>query len=279
MADFTQGLDVSRWQGQIDWDQVRSAGYEIAIIKVTGSDAGDYVDPRAGLNYDGARNAGLAFGTYHFAGGTDPIHEAEYFVSVCSPLDENQVLILDWEVQHPDPVGWSEQFVGRVHDLTGLWTPLYMNGSTRNAYDWTRGILANCAFWIAWYGRSPEEVLPVNGSYIAHQYTSTGSVPGIGGNVDLDAWFIDVPTFNKYGWHASQPAPDPVPPAPAPDPVTPEPEPTPDPTPAPAPAPLPEPTPAPEPSKPTPVPTPKPSTDPLIIRILRAILEVFGIKI
>lgn len=199
---YTKALDVSRWQGQIDWNAVKGAGYEIAVIKVSGSDAGDYVDPRAGINYDGARNAGLAFGTYHFAGGTDARHEAEYFVAVCSPLDENQVLVLDWEVQHADPVGWCETFVSRVHELTGIWPILYMNGSTRNSYDWTRGILSNCGMWIAWYDRDPNIDLPVNGTYIMHQYTSSGSVPGIAGRVDLDAWYGTVAQWNKYGWHA-----------------------------------------------------------------------------
>ncbi len=268
MADFTQGLDVSQYQGDIDWNAVKAAGYEIAVLKVSGSDAGDYVDSKAGINYSGARNAGLAFGTYHFAGGGDANHEAEYFVNVCSPLDENQVLVLDWEIQHPDPVGWVNTFTNRVKQLTGIWPIVYMNGSTRNAYNWD-AVAANCGFWIAWYGQSPENPLPVNGNYIAHQYTSGGSVPGIAGRVDLDAWFIDVATFNKYGYH-SAPAPHPTPtPVPTPTP-TPDPVPTPDPTPVPIPTPDPTPPPVVVPPDPTPTPTP-PNSKNLILAVLSAI--------
>ena len=198
---YVKALDVSRWQGTINWPAVKGAGYEIAVIKVTGSDNGDYVDPMAGINYDSARNAGLAFGTYHFAGGTDARHEAEYFVNVCSPLDENQVLVLDWEVQHSDPVGWCKIFVDRVKELTGIWPIIYMNGSTWNSRDWSP-VTNNCGVWVAWYDRDPNVDLPVKGTYIMHQYTSSGSVPGIATRVDLDAWYSSVDVWNKYGYHA-----------------------------------------------------------------------------
>lgn len=215
---FIKALDVSQWQRAINWPAVKSAGYEIAVIKVSGSDAGDYVDSRAGVNYDGARNAGLAFGTYHFAGGTDPRHEAEYFVNICSPLDENQVLVLDWEVRHADPVGWCNAFVDRVHELTGIWPIVYMNGSTRNSYNWDV-VAAKCGIWIAWYDRDPNQDLPVKGTYIMHQYTSGGSVPGIAGRVDLDAWYGTVEQWNKYGYH--KPVTPPTPPVEPPKPVDP----------------------------------------------------------
>lgn len=256
------GIDISQYQGAIDWNAVKADGYSIILVKVSGSDAGDYIDAWAGNHYNGARATGLAVGTYHFAGGGDPNHEAEYFVNVCSPLDENQVLALDWEIQHVDPVGWCTAFVNRVKALTGIWPIIYFNGSTWNAYDWTP-VTNNCGVWVAWYGQDPEVDLPVHGTYIAHQYTSQGQVPGIAGNVDLDAWYIDVPTFNKYGYHSNnQPAPAPVPdpvptPTPVPDPV-PQPEPTPTPTPTPDPQPVPEPTPVPTPTPTPPAPTPTP---------------------
>lgn len=244
---YVRAIDCSQWNGQIDWNAVKSSGVEIAILKVSGSDAGDYVDSRASINYDGARNAGLAFGTYHFAGGTDPRHEAEFFVNVCSPLDENQVLILDWEAQHSDPVGWCNIFVDRVHELTGIWPIIYMNGSTRNAYNWDV-VTSKCGVWIAWYDRNPDLDLPVQGTYIMHQYTSSGSVPGVSGRVDLDAWYGTVEQFSKYGYHAPAPGPHPDPVIPVPQPETP-----------PAPVPAPEPTAT---SKPDPGPTPVPPAVP-----------------
>lgn len=239
-------IDVSRWQGSIDWDAVKSGGYVGAIIKISGGDGpGDYYDSMATNNYYGAKGAGLAVGGYHFAGGGDANHEAEYFVSGMRPFEQGDVFVLDWEISHPDPVGWCEAFVQRVKDLTGVWCIVYMNGSTRNSYNWTRGALSNCGFWIAWYGRDPEGDLPVNGPYVMHQYTSSGAVPGIAGAVDLDAWYGTLEGFKKYGYQGEVPAPppEPTPLPPAPDPLPP---PVPAPTPEPTPEPLPEPPPPPD---------------------------------
>lgn len=250
---FIKAVDVSQYQGDINWVAVKTSGVQIAIIKMGGGDAGLYTDSKANQNYYNAKAAGLALGGYMFAGGGNPQNEADFFISCMSPIEENDVFILDWEINHADPVGWCEQFAQRVHDRTGMWPLIYVNGSTRNAYDWTRGVLANCGFWIAWYGQDPEGTLPVHGSYIMHQYTSSGSVPGIAGRVDLDAWFGTLAQFNKYGYHAPPaptpppvPVPQPVPPpVPVPDPPKPDPKPPVDPTPPPAPpAPAPEPTPA-----------------------------------
>ena len=233
-------LDVSRWQGDINWSAVKGSGYQIAIIKVSGGDDGLYIDSKAQQNFNQAQANGFSLGTYHFAGGTDARAEAEYFVNACSPLDENQVLVLDWEVQHPDPVGWCKTFIDRVKELTGTWCMIYMNGSTLNTYDWTP-VTTNSGVWVAWYGTDPNADLPVKYPYIMHQYTSTGSVNGIAGNVDLDAWYYDIETWNKYGWHAQTPAPEP----PAPTPPAPEP--------------------APEPPKPDPIPPVPPKPAPIVI--------------
>lgn len=251
---FTKAIDVSHWQGDIDWQAVKNSGVEIAIIKVTGGDAGLYVDSKVGVNYANARNVGLAYGTYHFAGGGDPITEADYFCRTVSPLDEGQVLLLDWEVNVPDPVGWCWQFVSHVHDRLGVWPMIYMSGSRVPAF-YGSDVLKNCGLWVAWYDRDPEKDLPLKTVYVMHQYTSNGSVPGISGRVDLDAFYGSVEQFNKYGYHTPVPVPVPDPvPVPTPEPE-PNPAPVPDPTPVPNPEPAPTPTPEPE---PVPVPSPSP---------------------
>lgn len=239
--------DVSQWQGNINW---AAYPYDIAILKMSGGDAGLYTDSKANANYYGAKAAGKAVGGYHFAGGGNAQNEADFFIAAMSPLEQNDVLVLDWEIQHPDPVGWCTAFVNRVHDRTGVWPLIYFNGSTWNAHDWSP-VTRNCGVWVAWYGQDPEGNLPVGGKiYVAHQYTSSGSVPGIAGRVDMDAWFGSLDQWKKYGYHkpvAPPPAPAPAPtppPAPAPEPV-PTPLPTPDPTPPPAPVPVPQPEPTP----------------------------------
>lgn len=261
-----EAIDISQWQGNIDWNAVDRP---IAIIKMSGGDAGLYTDSKANQNYYGAKNAGKAIGGYHFAGGGNPENEADFFVAAMSPLEENDVLVLDWEIQHADPVGWCLAFVTRVHDRTGVWSLFYANGSTINAYDWSP-VRNNCGTWVAWYGQDPEGNLPISGNYVMHQYTSGGSVPGIAGRVDLDAWFGSVDQFRKYGYHAPVFTP--------PNPTPPQPQPVPPPTPVPDP-PKPDPKP---PVDPTPPPAP-PSQDSQniswLVRAIKAILRFFKIKV
>ena len=63
-----KGIDVSHWQGTIDWNKVKKAGIEFAIIKVGGSDAGFYTDSKWEANYKGAKAAGIPIGAYYFVG-------------------------------------------------------------------------------------------------------------------------------------------------------------------------------------------------------------------
>lgn len=218
-----------------------------------------YYDAQAARNYQQAVAHGKVPGMYHFAGGADPVAEADFFVGACSPLAENDVMALDWEIQHPDPVGWCLAFVNRVHERTGVWCLVYMNISTANAYDWSR-VFNNCGYWCAAPSFSFDAQIPVKYPQIAQQG------PIVNG-VDCDAFFGSLDQLKKYGYHAvappaPQPAPAPQPsptPAPVPEPPAPAPVPQPAPEPTPTPAPGPTPTPSPQPS-PSPAPTPSDPT-------------------
>src|SRR4051812_45665718 len=103
---FIKAIDVSTYQGNIDWKAVKASGIQIAIIKMGGADAGLYTDSKANQNYYGAKAAGLAVGCYYFAGPGSAANQADHFVSLCSPLEKDDVLVLDWEIQAADPVGF-----------------------------------------------------------------------------------------------------------------------------------------------------------------------------
>lgn len=258
---WEHAVDISQYQSSDDYD------VHIIMIKMCGGDAGLYYDSRATQHYYAAQNSGKAIGMYHFAGGTDPIAEADFFVRACSPLTENDVMALDWEISNPDPVGWCTQFVNRVHDTTGVWPLIYMNASTVQAHDWS-SVLNNCGLWIAHWGYTPDEDIPNVPTYVMHQYQ--------GSPLDLDAWFGSVEQFKAYGYHA-QPTPTPTPepePVPSPEP-SPEPQPVPDPTPEPTPSPVPEPIPEPNP-EPKPTPNWKGIVGGLIAAIMAAVVAVLA---
>lgn len=243
---YTKALDVSQWQGGIDWNAVKNAGYQIAIIKMGGGDAGLYTDTKANANYYGAKNAGLLIAGYYFAGGGNPENEADFFLSLMSPLDTDDVLVLDWEIQNANPVDWCRRFIQRLKDRSAPIPLLYINNYTENSLDWSPVVNQSVALYLANYAISPEQDAHLNhfATYIMHQYTSSGTVPGISGRVDLDAWFGSADQFKAYGYHApvSPPAPTPTPePTPAPTPV---PEPIPEPSPEPTPPPVADPLPA-----------------------------------
>lgn len=277
-----KAIDVSQWQGVIDWKAVKKAGIDIAIIKMSGGDAGLYTDSKANANYYGAKAAGVALGMYHFAGGVNPENEADFFIASCSPLEQNDVLVLDWEVGNPDPVGWCARFVQRVIDRTGVKPLIYMNTSTENAHNWQPVIDKNIGLWVADYRFGPEANVPIRRwpTYVMHQYTSSGTVTGIAGRVDMNEWFGTVAQFKKYGY---QPAPQPTPPpepTPEPTPVPPTPTPTPPPEPTPTPTPNPDPTPPPAPQpEPTPQPTPAEKGKLILAAVLAGIAAIIAFLI
>ena len=257
MSNYIKFVDISMWQG--NYNMGTNPDPAIAI-KMGGGDNGLYMDSQASNNYNHAVAAGKVPIGYWFAGGTDPIAEADYFLRCMSPLAEGDVYALDWEVNSADPVAWCTAFVNHIHDKIGVWPWVYMNMSTANAHDWS-SVFNNCGYWCAAPSYSFEDTLPVKYPQIAQQG------PIVNG-VDTDAFFGTIDQLKKYGWHAPQ-APAPVEPTP---PVTPpivEP-------PVVVPPVIPV-----EPVVPPvvePVVPPTPPKDSLIKRIIKFILSLFGIK-
>lgn len=237
--------DISRWQGNYT-----ETGEPIVMVKISGGDQGLYIDPQAANNYNQVIAHGHAFGGYHFAGGGDPIAEANFFLNAMKPWKPGEVPALDWEISHSNPVGWVQSFVTQVHKVAGAWPIVYMNLATLMAYNWSP-VLTNCGLWLAdWTGSPNPNINSGKYTYVMQQYND-------GPNYDRDVFFGTVTQFKKYGW----PTPKPPAPAPAPKP-TPTPAPPPVPTPAPIPTPTPEPAPSPPP-EPTPAPPPTPEPQPI----------------
>jgi hypothetical protein len=251
--------DISYAQGLYNMDADPNPIIAMRMSYFGYGDKKGHPDDQAARNYNNAIRTGKVPLLYHFAGGGDPIAEADYFISMCSPLADGDVLVLDYELttsMNPpaDPNAWCSTFVHRVHDKTGIWPIFYTYRSMLNQYGFAE-VLQNCGLWVADYSVSPDGNVPTNGRpYIIHQFQ--------GSPLDTNACFISLDTLKKYAYHT--PAPQPIP-APVPQPVpAPAPEPIPAPTPEPAPQPVPEPTPEPVPT-PLPIETPKQSLWDLVV--------------
>lgn len=202
-----RGIDTARYQGVIDWNRVKASGIPFAIQKCT--EGTTYKDPSFERNKKGAREAGVLFGSYHFAGGLNPQKEAEFFVASVGDIREGELLALDYEINLKDPVAWCKAFLDRVTQLVGFRPMLYTNEARVKAYNWKPLVDANYGLWVAKYSSNT----PATGAwpfYALWQYSSNGSVNGITGRVDMNTTSMDLATLKKYGKpKSSTPAPEP----------------------------------------------------------------------
>jgi GH25 family lysozyme M1 (1,4-beta-N-acetylmuramidase) len=191
------GIDVSHWQGTIDWSKVAGAGKRFVFLKAT--DDVNYVDPTFAPNRAGARAAGLSVGAYHFArpdpSPGDARREARFFVDVAHPQPGDLLPVLDMEtsrgLNQKEVTAWARTWVAVVRELTGV-TPLVYT----SPYGWAdrtgdTPLLSRdgAPLWVAHWGVS-SPTLPAKGwdgrGWVVWQHTSTGHVPGVVGNTDLD---------------------------------------------------------------------------------------------
>lgn len=194
------GVDVSHWQGEIDWPQVAAAGVRFAVAKAT--EGRSYVDPTYITNKAGAEAAGIAFTAYHFAQpddtAGDAIAEADHFVDMAQLVPGNLIPALDLErtggLTQAELTQWVLTWLGRVTERLGLRPMVYTspNGWENRTGDTTAVADAGyTVLWVAHWGvdapRLPADDWAGYG-WTFWQYTSDGTVPGIEGRVDLDVF-------------------------------------------------------------------------------------------
>lgn len=212
------GIDVSHWNGLIDWPAVAAAGTTFAIAKA--SEGRSYQDPTYATNEAGATANGIVFGAYHFARPDerrrDPIREADHFLETAQPEPGHIVPVLDVErtggLSQTDLTRWILRWLRRVTEQLGVRPIVYTspNGWAERTGDTTAVVDAGYTLlWIAHWGvRTPRLPAEDWGGYgwTFWQYTSRGTVRGIDGRVDLD-WFVG-PSFRDV----TIPHPDVTPP-------------------------------------------------------------------
>lgn len=180
-----EGIDVSHYQGKIDWTRVAREG-DIAYAYVKATEGADLVDDRHALNIAGARQAGVKVGSYHFYRPKAGVEaQLRNFFSAVQKHEQDLVPIVDIE----DDRGVSEEkfiadlteFIQRVTQHFGKKPLLYTGQNFYNKHF--QGLFKDYQWMIAKY----QEEIPVlldGRNYLMWQYTAKGRVPGINGNVD-----------------------------------------------------------------------------------------------
>ena len=185
-----QGIDVSHWQGDIDWEQVKASGIDFVIVKAGGSDAGFYTDRCFEKNYEGAKAAGLMVGAYYFVGKycistLDGEADAQRFLKICEGKTFDLPLFIDIETTPFDRKrGATDAVIAfcNVIENAGYMSGVYASKTSGFADRLEDSRLSNIRHWVAQYNNK----CTYHGNYMIWQKSSKGSVPGIDGNVDLD---------------------------------------------------------------------------------------------
>lgn len=195
------GIDISNWQQGIDLSKVPC---DFVIAKATQGTG--YVSPDCARQIEQARQTGKRFGVYHYVSGGNAVAEANYFVDNCANWIGKGLFCIDWESNENSAwgnEGYLEQVVAQVKARTGIPPIIYVQAS-RYAQVAAVANRQNCGLWIAQYANmnpTGYQSTPWNeGAYacVIRQYSSSGRLPGYGGNLDLNKFYGDGATYDKY---------------------------------------------------------------------------------
>lgn len=197
-------IDISHWQGAIDFAKVKKDGVEAVIMKCT--QGVSMLDNMFVKNKESARKAGLLCGFYHFADGKDYKKEADWFMKNVGELREGEFLVLDFEIDIANSGGWCKDWLDRVSEKIGFKPLLYSNEARIKSIDFKAVAGADYGLWIAKYGdndtKAEENEIPDTDEwnfFAIWQYSSTGKIDGISGRVDLNTSDMNLATLKKYG--------------------------------------------------------------------------------
>ena len=201
-------IDVSRYQGTIDWAQVAAAGYKGAMLKTVSTNRklskrsdGLYIDPTFETNYRNAKAAGLDVGVYYYTYATseamadaelalvrEAVRGKELTLPLAVDVEDNKIK----QLSTLDLSNLTAYALEQVEKM-GFYAQLYTYTGYKYELDMAR-LSSRWDVWLADYtGKTPK----VNFKYNSHQHTSKGSVPGITGNVDLNVTTLNYPKIIK----------------------------------------------------------------------------------
>ena len=189
------GIDISNWQGVVDFAKVKQSGIEVVYMKAT--EGNYYTDSYLSSNYNGAKSQGLLVGFYHFfrpSTTSNAKEQAAYFVNALKGKNPDCRLALDLEVSgglnRSELTSLAEVFLEEVKLLNNKEVVVYTYShfaktninSSLNIYP----------LWIAEYGVTTPQNNGIWDSWIGFQYSSSGRVAGVNGNCDLNVFLNEI---------------------------------------------------------------------------------------
>ena len=196
-----KGIDVSKWQGTIDWQRVKNAGTDFAIIREGyGKKSPTQIDKMFKENIEQAKNVGINTGVYHYSYADsieDAINEAQFCLEniqgyqleypVCFDVEDKEMLKLSTRQRTDICRAFCEEI-----EKNGYYAMIYCNLNWLENYLYKDELLSKWDLWLAQWG--------VNGSSYTcgiWQYSESGKIDGINGNVDLNISYKNYPEIMK----------------------------------------------------------------------------------
>lgn len=200
-VNLVHGIDVSAHQGAIDWDKVSADEIDFAIVRAAyrGYTAGSLNrDSMFDVNIHDAARAGLDVGVYIFSQAIsveEAIEEADYLLDIIAPYQITGPVVFDWEVigtKNARTYGLDTEtlcaaanaFCRRIAQAG--YTPMVYFNPYCGYVKYDLSEIMDYDFWFAQYKAQPDFYY----NFQMWQYTSSGKVDGITGNVDLDVWIL-----------------------------------------------------------------------------------------
>lgn len=182
-----RGIDISEFQGEIDFEEVRRSGIEAVYIRVG---AGEYTDEYFAENYERAKASGLKIGFYHYVTARsveEGRRQARFFASLAAGREPDMRLAMDFEYFGSLSVSQinaiSEAYLDELTALTKQEAVIYSNlSNARNIFS--RALAEKYPLWAAQYGADEPSANGKWREWVGFQYTDEGRVGGIYGNVD-----------------------------------------------------------------------------------------------
>jgi lysozyme len=169
------GIDVSHYQGDIDWQEVAQSGIKFAYIKCT--EGWSFVDPKFEQNWAEATNAGILCGAYHFMTDCDPILQASLLRKTGPAFGLPPAL----DIELPSI---TRKAVNAFLHAVKLPVVLYLDAWLLDEFEDAQAL---GPLWVAHYGAA-QPAIGTWPKWTFWQHTASGQIPGITGAVDLD-WF------------------------------------------------------------------------------------------